>query len=62
MSKSGNSGVCISDINVDIEPSCPDEAHACNCKRPYNPEEKGCGDDCLNRCVKRSNTVNVIFA
>ncbi|KAK3097974.1 hypothetical protein FSP39_014982 [Pinctada imbricata] len=38
-------------VHVDIRPVCPYEAHACNCKRPYNPEEMGCGDDCLNRMI-----------
>ncbi|XP_056020790.1 uncharacterized protein LOC125649572 isoform X3 [Ostrea edulis] len=37
-------------IHVDVKPVC-DEAHPCTCKRPYDPELKGCGEECLNRMM-----------
>ncbi|XP_062595133.1 histone-lysine N-methyltransferase ASH1L-like isoform X1 [Saccostrea cucullata] len=37
-------------IHVDVKPIC-DEAHPCTCKRPYDPEVKGCGEECLNRMM-----------
>ena len=37
------------DMNYDARPVCRYEAHACNCKPPANPAEKGCGEECLNR-------------
>uniref|UniRef100_K1RCH0 Putative histone-lysine N-methyltransferase ASH1L n=1 Tax=Magallana gigas TaxID=29159 RepID=K1RCH0_MAGGI len=37
-------------IHVDVKPVC-DEAHPCTCKRPYDPEVKGCGEECLNRMM-----------
>ena len=40
----------LTDIHVDVKPVC-DEAHPCTCKRPYDPEVKGCGEECLNRYV-----------
>lgn len=45
--------VCSTDIHVDVKPVC-DEAHPCTCKRPYDPEVKGCGEECLNRYVTRT--------
>lgn len=45
--------VCSTDIHVDVKPVC-DEAHPCTCKRPYDPEVKGCGEECLNRYVTQT--------
>ena len=42
----------VSDVYVDAKPICRYyEPHPCNCKRPQDPNEKGCGDNCLNRLV-----------
>jgi len=38
-------------VHDDIKPLCHYETHACNCKRPYNPMEMGCGEDCINRLI-----------
>lgn len=38
-------------LYYDARPVCRYEAHACNCKPPANPAEKGCGEECLNRMI-----------
>ncbi|WAR00391.1 ASH1L-like protein [Mya arenaria] len=38
-------------IYVDARPSCPYEAHTCNCSVPLGQGAKGCGEDCLNRLI-----------
>ncbi|XP_070207967.1 histone-lysine N-methyltransferase ASH1L-like isoform X2 [Littorina saxatilis] len=41
-----------SNVYVDVKPNTRKfEPHPCNCKKPANPQEKGCLDDCLNRVV-----------
>nr|XP_054756561.1 histone-lysine N-methyltransferase ASH1L-like [Lytechinus pictus] len=35
-----------------MKPSVQTENVRCSCKRPYNSEEKGCGEDCLNRLIQ----------
>ncbi|XP_069582002.1 histone-lysine N-methyltransferase ASH1L [Ranitomeya imitator] len=40
-----------SNVYVDVRPLSGDEATTCNCKRPENLTELGCGEDCLNRMI-----------
>ncbi|XP_046358620.1 histone-lysine N-methyltransferase ASH1L-like [Haliotis rufescens] len=40
-------------VYVDLKPNAgkKPEPHYCQCKKPADPNEKGCGEDCLNRMV-----------
>ncbi|KAL4636164.1 histone-lysine N-methyltransferase ASH1L isoform X1 [Arapaima gigas] len=40
-----------SNVYVDVKPLSGYEATTCNCKRPEDPTDKGCIDDCLNRMI-----------
>ncbi|XP_062897918.1 histone-lysine N-methyltransferase ASH1L isoform X1 [Mobula hypostoma] len=40
-----------SNVFVDVKPLSGCEPTTCNCKRPANPEEKSCMEDCLNRMI-----------
>ncbi|KAJ8273493.1 hypothetical protein GJAV_G00102200 [Gymnothorax javanicus] len=40
-----------SNVYVDVKPLSGYEATTCNCRKPEDPQEKGCIDDCLNRMI-----------
>ncbi|KPP71262.1 histone-lysine N-methyltransferase ASH1L-like [Scleropages formosus] len=40
-----------SNVYVDVKPLSGYEATTCNCKKPEDPTDKGCIDDCLNRMI-----------
>ena len=39
----------LTDVYVDTKPVTRYYEHHCICKRPADPMEKGCGENCLNR-------------
>ena len=40
-----------SNVFFDVKPVSNDIEQRCNCMKPSNPKEKGCGIDCLNRLM-----------
>lgn len=46
----GNSAFSVTDVYVDVKPLSGYETTTCSCRPHEDRTEKGCLDDCLNRC------------